>query len=57
MDIGARTGASVVAANSGTVIKAEYNSSYGNHVVIDHGGGICTLCPRKQTACKQRSNR
>lgn len=43
MDIGARTGASVVAANSGTVIKAEYNSSYGNHVVIDHGGGICTL--------------
>lgn len=43
IDIGAGMGASVVAANSGKVITATYNSSYGNYVVIDHGGGITTL--------------
>ncbi|MBQ9267036.1 MAG: peptidoglycan DD-metalloendopeptidase family protein [Clostridia bacterium] len=36
-------GASVVAANSGTVIKATYSTAYGNYIVIDHGGGITTL--------------
>lgn len=36
-------GKDVVAANSGTVIKAEYNTGYGNYVIIDHGGGITTL--------------
>lgn len=36
-------GKDVVAANSGTVIKAEYNTGYGNYIVIDHGGGITTL--------------
>ena len=36
-------GADVIAANAGVVIKAEYSSSYGNYVVIDHGGGITTL--------------
>lgn len=33
----------VVAAASGTVIKATYSNAYGNYVVIDHGGGITTL--------------
>ena len=33
----------VVAAAAGTVIKATYSNSYGNYVVIDHGGGITTL--------------
>lgn len=33
----------VVAAAAGTVIKATYNTAYGNYVVIDHGGGISTL--------------
>ncbi len=43
VDIGAGMGASVLAANSGKVITATYSSSYGNYVVIDHGGGISTL--------------
>ena len=42
IDIGARMGASVIAANSGTVITASYVGSYGNVVMIDHGGGIRT---------------
>ena len=43
MDIGAPSGSKVVAANNGTVIKATYSGSYGNMVMIDHGGGIVTL--------------
>lgn len=43
MDIAAKSGTPVLAANSGTVIKAGYNSSYGYMVIIDHGGGIATL--------------
>ena len=36
-------GAKVVAANSGTVITAKYSTAWGNHIIIDHGGGIVTL--------------
>ena len=36
-------GANFVAANDGIVTKAEYNTAYGNMVMIDHGGGISTL--------------
>jgi murein DD-endopeptidase MepM/ murein hydrolase activator NlpD len=43
LDIGAASGTKVLAANSGTVIKAGWNNSYGNLVMIDHGGGIVTL--------------
>lgn len=43
IDIGAGYGATIIAAESGTVITATYNSAYGNYVVIDHGGGVCTL--------------
>jgi murein DD-endopeptidase MepM/ murein hydrolase activator NlpD len=42
-DIGAAYGAAIVAANSGTVTLAGWNSGYGNCVVIDHGGGRATL--------------
>ena len=42
-DFGAPSGSSVFAAAEGKVIKAEYNSAYGNMVVIDHGGGYSTL--------------
>ncbi len=42
-DIGAAYGTSIVAANSGTVTLAGWNSGYGNCVIIDHGGGRATL--------------
>lgn len=43
IDIGAKTGSPIVAANNGTVIRAGWNNSYGNVVFIDHGGGIVTV--------------
>ncbi|MCX7923132.1 MAG: M23 family metallopeptidase [Clostridia bacterium] len=43
IDINAASGASIVAANSGTVILASWQGGYGNAVIIDHGGGITTL--------------
>lgn len=42
IDVGAPKGAQFVAADSGTVILAEYYGGYGNCVVIDHGNGMCT---------------
>ena len=38
-----RHGANIYAAKDGTVLKAQYNSSYGYYVLIDHGGGKATL--------------
>lgn len=43
VDISAPLGAYFVAANDGTVVKSVYSASYGNMVVIDHGGGLSTL--------------
>ncbi len=43
IDIGAGHGASILAAESGTVLRAGWNGGYGNYVVIDHGGGVQTL--------------
>lgn len=43
IDIGCGSNTTIVAANSGTVIKAAWNNSYGNMIMIDHGGGIVTL--------------
>ena len=43
VDISAPLGANFIAANDGVVKKAEYNTAYGNMVIIDHGGGISTL--------------
>ena len=37
IDIPAPHGTNVIAADSGTVIISEYNSSYGNYIVISHG--------------------
>ena len=44
IDIGATTGSNIVAAESGTVILANYgwNGGYGNYVIINHGNGITT---------------
>ena len=45
IDIGAREGSPIVAADSGYVIKAShgYNSGYGSMVMVDHGNGDVTL--------------
>ena len=43
VDIGAAGGTNILAANSGKVIKAGWNNSYGYMVMVDHGGGIVTL--------------
>ena len=36
-------GANIVAVASGTVVTAVFHNSYGNYVIIDHGGGIFSL--------------
>lgn len=42
-DIAAPYGTPIVSANDGEVIYAGYHYSYGNYVIVDHGGGIATL--------------
>ena len=43
VDISATIGDDFTAMANGIVVKAEYNSAYGNMVIIDHGGGVQTL--------------
>lgn len=43
IDIAAWTGTPVVSAQTGIVVKAQYLNSYGNTVMIDHGGNKLTL--------------
>ena len=43
IDIRATLGSNVYAAASGEVIKAGWNTAYGNMIIIDHGNGITTL--------------
>ncbi|MCL2702220.1 MAG: peptidoglycan DD-metalloendopeptidase family protein [Defluviitaleaceae bacterium] len=42
LDIWAARGTNIVAANDGKVIFAGWQGSYGNLVIIDHGGGMAT---------------
>ena len=42
VDWGAPIGTPIMAAGSGTVLKAERDSSYGNHVEIQHANGYVT---------------
>lgn len=42
-DVAMPTGAYIIAANDGVVIKSMYTTGYGNMVMIDHGGGVSTL--------------
>ena len=37
------SGTNIYAANDGIVIISQFSGSLGNHVVIDHGGGVTTL--------------
>lgn len=43
MDIGVDYGTPICAADSGTVVYADWMGGYGNAVMIDHGGGLVTL--------------
>ncbi len=43
IDVGAESGAKIIAADGGTVVLAGVNSGYGNCVMIDHGNGYKTL--------------
>lgn len=43
VDVGAPSGASIYAADGGTVAIAVYSSSYGNYVLINHNNGTSTL--------------
>lgn len=43
IDIGAQSGASVVAAASGTVVISTYSASAGNYVMISHGAGVYSV--------------
>jgi len=42
-DIAAPYGSAIVSANDGVVIFAGWHYSYGNYIIVDHGGGIATL--------------
>nr|WP_297280308.1 peptidoglycan DD-metalloendopeptidase family protein [uncultured Butyricicoccus sp.] len=42
VDIAASSGNTVLAAASGTVVKSYFSSSYGNYIVVSHGGGMMT---------------
>lgn len=43
IDISAKSGQAITAANKGKVIFAGWKSGYGYTIIIDHGGGISTL--------------
>lgn len=42
-DIACPQNTPIYAADSGKVLRAEWHWSYGNYVLIDHGGGLSTL--------------
>jgi hypothetical protein len=44
-------GSNIYAAKGGTVIKAGYNTGYGNYVLIDHGDGYATLYGHADSLC------
>lgn len=51
IDIPAYQNENVYASNGGTVITATSHWSYGNYVVIDHGGGKSTLYAHNTSLC------
>ena len=48
-DIAAPMNATVVAAEDGNVVTAQYNAAYGNYIVINHGNGLSTLYAHNTT--------
>ena len=51
IDIPGAYGTPIFASNGGTVVVATYHYSYGNYVVIDHGGGYSTLYGHNSSLC------
>lgn len=43
IDLRASKGTNIFAAKAGTVVTSEYSSSWGNYVIISHGGGYTSL--------------
>lgn len=43
IDIGASTGANILAAADGEVTISTYSVSAGNYIMLDHGGGVSTV--------------
>ncbi len=43
IDIPAAVGTDIYAVQDGEVILSQWHSSYGNYIIVDHGGGISTL--------------
>ena len=43
IDLAAPSGSPVKAAYNGTVVAADYNSTMGNYIMINHGGGLYTI--------------
>ncbi|MBE6039086.1 MAG: hypothetical protein E7218_07835 [Anaerofustis stercorihominis] len=52
IDIPAGYGENIYAANDGTIIKAQWHYSYGNYIIVDHGGGRTTLYAHASKLCK-----
>lgn len=42
LDMACASGRAILATKAGTIVATEFNSSYGNYVLIDHGGGLKT---------------
>ena len=42
-DLAVSYGSPFRAARGGTVLWAGWKKAYGNTVIVDHGGGVCTL--------------
>lgn len=51
IDIGSPTGNDIIAAADGEVAIAQYSSSAGNYVMIDHGGSVSTVYMHASKLC------
>jgi murein DD-endopeptidase MepM/ murein hydrolase activator NlpD len=51
IDLACDNGTPVYSYNAGTVVTSAWHDSYGNYVLIDHGGGIATLYAHMRERC------